>query len=102
VEYARELERLKVTFEAGLEDREASYRSKIEVASAEYYQDIIAALGPVLVQRTLQKLLGSYKEQRPAESVRTCEAATMTLREQSRQALAQPWLQIQPMVSPRA
>ncbi|PWI65216.1 hypothetical protein PCL_07266 [Purpureocillium lilacinum] len=61
VEYGRELERLKVTFEAGLEDAEASYRSRIEVASAEYHQDLIAALGPALVQRTLQKLLASAK-----------------------------------------
>ncbi|KJZ67928.1 hypothetical protein HIM_12683 [Hirsutella minnesotensis 3608] len=56
VEFGRELERLKITFEAGLEDAEASYNRQMEVVWTGYRQDLITALGPALDQQTLQKL----------------------------------------------
>ncbi|KJZ70518.1 hypothetical protein HIM_10104 [Hirsutella minnesotensis 3608] len=79
VGYGRELERLKITFEAGLEDAEASYNRQIEAVWTGYRQDLITALGPALDQQTLQKLLVSNTQQlspEPRKQRRITDEAT--------------------------
>lgn len=63
VNYGRELEKLEINYKAGLKDAEVTYKHRIAAVWKRFCQELIATLGPTLVQETLQKLADKDAQQ---------------------------------------